>query len=207
MKNIICLVGESGAGKGTAADILKEYGYIAYVLGNEVRAHAQQAGLSNPSRAELQEFANIARREFGADYYVSRVIRIIESQSATQIIIDGVRNMAELAKIRGLQNEDVSVSVIGIVADPEVRFSRILERRNSSDPMIYVEFLENDQRERGMVGDQFSQQNEACLREADILIRNDTTFTEFRSNLASKLRLSRNSNLEGIHYFPNKERF
>lgn len=207
MENIICLVGESGAGKGAAVNILKEYGYIAHILGNEVRAHAQQAGIISPTRAELQEFANTARSEFGADYYVSRVLRKIESQSATRLIIDGVRNLGELNRVKELQDEGTSVNVVGIVADSEVRFFRILDRRDSSDPMTYEEFLKNDQREKGTEGNQFTQQNAACLQEADIIIRNNASLAEFRKNLESKLKLERGHDIEGRHYFPGKERF
>lgn len=204
---VVCLVGESGAGKGTAINILREYGYVPHILGNEVRLHAQESGLVNPSRADLQYFANATRRKEGADYYVSRILRRIQAQKVSQIAIDGARNLSEINRIRELASNGAQVNVVGIVADPEVRFTRIMERRDSSDPLTYAEFLENDHREKGIGGDEFSQQNALCLADADIVIENNTTLTELRGRLVSSLQLEIHRKVEGVHYYPGKERY
>ena len=86
-----------------------------------------------------------------------------------------------------------------------MRFSRVIQRRDNSDPLTYKEFLENDRREKGTEGDQFAQQNEECLRSADILIENNNTLSEFRRNLETKLGLNELSSVEGQKYFYRKE--
>ena len=204
-KNIVCLVGESGAGKGAAVEILKEYGYVAYILGNEVRHHAQESGIIAPTRAELQMFANLVRREYGTDYYMSRILQNVVNQLTNRVVIDGVRNIGELNRLREIQGVNAEINVVGIVADPNVRFSRVIQRRDNSDPLTYKEFLENDRREKGTEGDQFAQQNEECLRSADILIENNNTLSEFRRNLETKLGLNELSSVEGQKYFYRKE--
>lgn len=65
--------------------------------------------------------------------------------------------------------------------------------------------MENDRREKGTEGDQFAQQNEECLRSADILIENNNTLSEFRRNLETKLGLNELSSVEGQKYFYRKE--
>jgi dephospho-CoA kinase len=184
MKKIICLIGSSGAGKGTSARILEKYGYTTLSLSQEVRKAVAELGLVNASREQLQLMANSIRQERGYDYFARKVIASDSFQTHDYIVLDGVRNIAELNLIRGISSEiGASVLILGITANLENRFNRIILRRDLSDPLTFEEFVRNDEREKGNSVDLYGQQLSACLQQVDFLLENNGEVEELEARL------------------------
>lgn len=187
MKKVICLVGESGAGKGVISGLLEQLGYTTLSLSSEVRVLAKEIGLENASRAELQIMANKAREQEGAHYFAQRVVDNPSFTSSNYLVVDGVRHPSELELIRSQAGLSTKIVVLAVTAGVETRFKRVLERRDPSDPVTFEQFLDNDLREKGGENSEFTQQNEACIAMADFSIANEGTVDELKAELLNFL--------------------
>lgn len=189
MKKVICLVGESGAGKGVISGLLEQLGYTVLSLSSEVRRLAKEVGLENAARADLQALANQAREKEGTHYFAQRVVSNPDFSTSNYLVIDGVRHPSELALIRSQAGLSTKIVVLAVTASMETRFKRVLERRDPSDLLTFEQFLENDVRERGGENSEFNQQNEACIAMADFSIANEGTVNELEAELLNFLYL------------------
>lgn len=207
MKKIICLVGESGSGKTTVVEVLRGEGYASVSLSDEVRAYMKEMGYQTFTREEMQVLANQAREEHREPGYFAQ--RLIEKGTLDEhqfLAVDGVRNPAEISVIREALGPSGEISVWAVHANQEIRYKRILERRDPSDPLSFEEFLANEARETGVDGNEFSQQNLSCLEGADVKIVNNETSEQLREAVL-KLLAERGFGPEGKTFLPGKERF
>lgn len=164
----IVIVGPSAAGKDVVAERIKLLtGAEIVSTSSQVRKIAGEQGLVNPTRGELQTLANEHREKFGDDIFARMALSEVETLSCP-VIINGVRNPSEI------QVFGQNVLVVGVDAEQKIRFKRSLRRGRPSDPKTYEEFLICDRRENGSLdGDGRGQQNLACLRRANVIIRNN----------------------------------
>jgi dephospho-CoA kinase/adenylate kinase family enzyme len=163
----IILVGPSATGKDTVLDrmsILTGANIIS--TSDEVRKSATEAGLINPTRNDIQQFANSMRNEYGENIFAKLAAEKIKNQHNGLLIINGIRNPSEI-EVFG------DALIIGISASKEKRFERTLKRNKPSDPKNWNEFLICDTRENGTVDGKKGQQNYQCLAKADIIINNE----------------------------------
>lgn len=182
MTIILGLTGPIASGKGTLADRLKSKGYVCISLSEEVRKEARCRGLPL-IREVLQNIGDDLRIEFGNEILARRISKSIDelrTRGETQkIIIDGLRNPGEIFWLR----KQYGMRVIGITADPEIRFQRVFERSKPSDPITREDFGKAEQRDRGIGQTESGHQVDACLVLADIVIENNGTYEELDENL------------------------
>lgn len=179
MNNVVCLIGDSGAGKGVVGEILSTNGYQSFSLSGEVRRCAKCQGLQDPTRQELQLLATQLRKLYGPAHFAKQLLKNPKFLMSTDTIVDGARNIAELAIFKSLEEQGLwKVNICAITADADIRFQRILKRGKPSDPNTREQFDTNDYRENGIGGDVYSQQNELCRSMADIIIENNSSSME-----------------------------
>ena len=186
-KNIVCMVGASGAGKGTVIEIMEKQGFKSTSLSNEVRRYAASLGFQDLTRSELQILANEARNLYGPDFFAKQAVQNTELINHSGLIIDGVRNLAELFHIKAFEGDGHNVVICSVEAEQELRYRRVLERGRKSDPMTWEEFLIADNRENGLNGNEFTQQNFACMQMADVRIKNEGSIDELMLSLQENL--------------------
>lgn len=146
-------------------------GFKLYSLSDFVREEAKNRGL-DPTRMRLQEVGNNMRELYGSNVFAQKMIRRLATttQNVQYVMLDGIKNPAEVAELR----ERLHFYMLGIDAPPELRYQRATERNRPDDPNNWEEFKKIDERDRGIAGDENSQQVDKILKQADYLINNDT---------------------------------
>lgn len=206
-KDVICLIGDSGAGKGAIGEMLAEDGYQIFSLSGEVRRCAHCRQIQDPTRQDLQLLATELRTIYGPRHFARQLLRNPELNSASNVVIDGARNVAELTVLKAYaQKKGWELTICYVTADADIRFDRILRRGRPSDPKTRKQFDINDAREKGVGGTIYSQQNELCRQMADItIVNNFSTREELRREVDHVFSLNGTS-IESFHP-PSKERY
>ncbi len=92
---VLALVGESGAGKTTTTGILAEKGFAPIALAKHLRETAM-AKYGVPAREEVQALARETQKTEGDDYYARAALSAPVFATSTDVVIDSLRNKAEL---------------------------------------------------------------------------------------------------------------
>ncbi|MBI4091791.1 MAG: AAA family ATPase [Candidatus Levybacteria bacterium] len=94
-KIVIGLVGPIASGKGTVIDLLKKKGYRAYSTSDVLKEEIAARGLE-VTRATCSAVSNELREKLGADILAVRTAKVIERDNPDFIVIDAIRNPAEI---------------------------------------------------------------------------------------------------------------
>lgn len=174
---LIMIVGQAGAGKTTAGQMLKKHGYIVLETGDIIRERFAREGRAGET---ILSFSERLFQEEGCDLNVDRYARIIYTQAlndrnAKGGVIIGLRTPLQIMRLSGLFTETYTVAVYASV---ETRFSRVKGRRRSDDPVNLVEFIREDFRELAWGLD-------TVLYETKEYIFNESTLDELERQLLS----------------------
>lgn len=176
---IIGLTGKNAAGKGEAAKYLEAKGYTYFSLSDELRAEATARGLTH-TREEMIKLGTELREEKGVGYLAGKInekIKEMKEEGKNKFVVDSIRNPGEIEELQ--KNEDFTL--VGVEATPEVRFERMVNRGRAGDAKNVEDFKKMEEKERK--GGKASQQLEACLEMADILIGNDESLEELHKEM------------------------
>ena len=170
---IIGLTGSLASGKGVVSDFLKKEGFVYLSLSDELREIAKQMKIEF-TRENLQNLGNKLREEKGAGVLAELVAEKIKSQQYRKVVVDGIRNPAEVNFLRKLKN----FYLISVDAPQETRFRRLVARNRESDPKIWVDFLKVDDRDKGVGEAETGQGVAKCMALADFTLINDSMLEE-----------------------------
>ena len=161
----IGIVGQKAAGKSEAAKFFKQFGFRVFRLSDPLRKIAAEREIENPSTQILQDIGNELRRERGAGILTKMVVEMAREQGPAYnnlIIIDGLRNPAEMKAIRELLPD--RHIFIAVRAAKRTRAKRFLARKRPGDPTTLKGFYELDARDMGLNEPEEGQQVGKCLR-------------------------------------------
>ena len=178
---IIGLTGKNAAGKGEVANYLKTKGFIYYSLSDVIREEATERGLGH-SRDNLINLGNELRQKFAPNYLAKQINKkIIDSKKSFPeknfFIIDSIRNPFEARELTKNKN----FILIGIEAQIETRFRRLLERNRLGDAKTIEEFKEQEQREN--LNSDTNQQLNKTFELAEKIIVNDGSLEELHKKI------------------------
>lgn len=172
-KPIIGFTGALGSGCSLfSKEFAKNNDYDYYSLSEIL--HKAGAIMGDESIKNLQDIGNYLRKQEGLDCLVMFVLKEADSNwdkynkkglSKKGIILDGIRNCAEITALRQLPN----FFLISVQADLDERFKR-LSRDNRVGS--YEEFIEADRRDADEKLNH-GQQVKKCNYLADVVVRND----------------------------------
>src|SRR3990167_1806923 len=94
-RKVIGLVGPIASGKGTVIDFLKEKGFKAYSTSDVLKEEIAARGLEI-TRATCNAVSNDLRENLGADILAARTAEVIEQDNREYVVIDAIRNPAEI---------------------------------------------------------------------------------------------------------------
>jgi predicted RNA binding protein with dsRBD fold (UPF0201 family)/dephospho-CoA kinase len=174
---VIGFVGFPGSGKSEATSIAVAKSFLPVVMGDAVRSFMREQGIEL-SEKNVGIVANQLRAKHGMDAIAKMCIPTVRSLSPENVVIDGLRGLAEVAAFdKELTND---FTLIAISARPEIRFQRVRGRGRPDDASSFEQFKEKDERE-------LAWGLEAALAAAKYCVQNDGTLNEFKTAVSDLL--------------------
>ena len=168
---IIGLAGFPGAGKTTVAKYLVKKGYVHVVLSDFIKDEVRKAGVTKFTREILQDYGNKMRERFGPQVLAQLAMKKIRVEDARKVVIDGVRNLYEVAFL----NVENNFTLIGVNARPRERYRRLHERQKYSREGTFKKFLQQERREETLGSKEIGLRVQECLGKADFIDENNSS--------------------------------
>lgn len=187
---VLALVGESGAGKTTTTAIIADMGFAPIALAKHLRETAI-ARYGKPERAQVQNLARETQAIHGDDYYARVALSDPSFSQSGDVIIDGLRNVAELDYTsKAVADSGRKFFLIAVLASDEMRFSRVVKRGRTGDPLLRERFEEDDARARGSAENGF-QQNGILIEMAEHTLHNAGDMETLRARIHDAVEIAR----------------
>ncbi len=196
---IIGITGTLGAGKGTVVEILKERGFSHFSVRDFLTEELKKRGME-VAQHNMALVANDLRAKFGASYIVEAMYKRAFEKGG-DVVIESLRCPGEIEALRGKKD----FVLWAVDADVENRYTRIIERKSSTQAEKNYSFQEFVEKEQFQMGnrDPTMQNLGACIEMADVVFRNDWTIQELKGKVEKILNQnfqkveSRNQKVEG----------
>jgi dephospho-CoA kinase len=177
---ILGVVGQIASGKGVLVKYLTEkLGFTPFSLSSIVHDELKKTEMVKITRQTLQDVGDELRRVYGDEVLAQRIIKAINEQKKDRIVIEGIRNPAEIEFLKKNQN----FILIGVKANRELRFKRVLSRGKEWDPKNYQDFLKVDKRDLGVGQGESGQQVKKCLAYCDYILMNNKDLGDFEKKI------------------------
>lgn len=174
------VVGQIASGKGILVNYLTEkLGFAPFSLSSIVHKELRKKGIKKFTRQTLQDKGDELRREFGHEVLAHRTIKAINEQKKVRVVIEGIRNVGEIEFLKKIP----SFILIGVKANRELRYKRLLSRGKEWDPRTYVDFIKVDKRDIGVGQGGNGQQVNKCLAYCDYVLTNNKDIEYFEEKI------------------------
>ncbi len=175
---IIAIVGETGSGKDTFCNILKEsFSSVLSLRFSDPLTQVLGIFFDDIKKEDQQWLANSLRDRFGEDVLMKALSKRLQEVEKEIIVVNGMRVKEEfdfIKKIGGV--------VVYITLDAEKRWQRVKERGEKKDDNApYEKFLEID---RGRTEQQIKKIGEM----ADIVIDNSGTLEDLKKEVLETVK-------------------
>ena len=176
---IIGITGSFGAGKGAIVSYLVKNGFGHFSASAFISEEVVRRGLE-VNRDTLALIANELRKEYGATYIVEQLYSRAQAKGG-DAIIESLRARAEVAKIKELGG-----FVVGVDADPRIRYERTMRRGSNKDGVTFEKWLIQEQEESNE-HDPCKQDIFGSLRDSDTVIMNNGSLKELHERIGKVL--------------------
>jgi dephospho-CoA kinase len=143
---VVATTGMPGSGKSLAVDVAEELGYRVVRMGDLVREEAKDRGLE-PKAESFGQVASEVREKEGPGAWAKRTAQRVREVNGENVLVDGLRNLAELDVFREAFGDDVLV--VAVLASPDTRHDRLQDRGRAEDSEDVQTLRERDRRELG----------------------------------------------------------
>lgn len=175
---IIGVTGAFGSGKSTGAAFFEELGFHKIILSKFLEEEAKKRGVGDITRKILQDIGNEWRENSGVSVLAQKALQEISKGNFEKVVIDGIRNVGEIARFRNSGN----FTLIALVSDRKTRFERLRKLRRREN-LTWELFNELDNRDSGVNEKETGLQVDKCIALADITIENNGNEDEFKDKL------------------------
>lgn len=176
---IIGLTGSFGAGKGTVVEYLLQKGFKHYSASGFITEEIVRRGMP-VNRDSMIIVANDLRAQHSPSYIIdSLYARAVEEGG--DAIIESLRAVAEVRRIKELGG-----TVLGVDADPQIRYERAFARGSEKDNVPFEKWIEQEQKESN-TEDPTKQNIFGALRESDAIVTNNGTLEELHQQVDAAL--------------------
>jgi len=179
---IIGITGTLGAGKGTIVNYLIEnQKYKHYSVRSVLIEEIQKRGLP-VNRDSMTSVANDLRAKHSPSYIVDLLFE--HAQKANEnAIIESIRTPGEVESLKSKGE----FYLFAVDADPQSRYSRIVQRNSETDQVSFDEFLSNEKREMQST-DPNKQNLLKCREMADFIINNDGSIEDLNHQVSKIIK-------------------
>ncbi|MBI5122597.1 hypothetical protein HZA75_01935 [Candidatus Roizmanbacteria bacterium] len=181
-KNIILgIVGQIASGKGILVNyLIRHFGFASFSLSLIVHDELRKRGIRKFTRQTLQDVGDKLRRDYSDDVLARRLNEvIIKGQKKSRIVVEGIRNPGEIEFFKKNRN----FILIGVKANRELRFKRLLSRGKPWDPKTWNDFVKVDRRDLGIDQRKSGQQVEKCFAYCDYMLTNNKDIKDFEKKI------------------------
>jgi dephospho-CoA kinase len=171
---IIGLTGSFGAGKGSVANYLvHERDFAHFSARTFIIEELNRRGLPI-NRDTMTTVANDLRATHGPTYIFEKLVKMAKEHGGN-VVVESIRAVAEARYLK----EQGGV-VLGIDAEPKIRFERIIKRGSETDQVTFEEWRAQELRESNP-DDPTKQDIFGALHESDHIIMNTSSLRELKA--------------------------
>lgn len=173
---IIGITGSFGAGKGSIAHYLvRKKGFTHFSFRAFIVNEIEKRGLP-VNRDSMIEVGNDLRKIGGPTYIVENLVKQAQ-QCGGDAVIESIRAVAEAKYIKQQGGR-----VLGIDADPKIRYERTVKRGSETDHVTFEKWREQEIRESNP-DDPTKQDIFGALKESDYVIENNVSLEHIFSQV------------------------
>ncbi|MBP6924442.1 MAG: AAA family ATPase [Candidatus Pacebacteria bacterium] len=173
---IVGLTGSFGAGKGFVADYLVNQKAFAHFSARTfITKELERRGIE-VNRDTMTNVANDLRATHGPTYIFEQLVQMAKNHGG-DAVIESIRAVAEAVYIK----EQGGV-VLGIDADPQIRYERIVKRGSETDHVTFGEWRAQELRESNP-DDPTKQDIFGALKLSDVIIMNVSSIPELKRKI------------------------
>ena len=177
---IVGLAGTFASGKGTVVDYLKTKGYTHYSSSGTLKEILDEKGLPH-TRENLANAAEELLSKYKGGVLELNLERA-EKAGAQNVVLEAIHRMSEADYIRSRGGK-----IWGVDADVEVRYQRVLDRKEGAKDEVTLEQFKSDMaREEEGKGKVTSNIREV-IKGADVLITNNGTKQDLDKEIEAAL--------------------
>ena len=168
---IIGIAGSFGAGKGVIVEYLvQERGFNHYSASGLITEEIARRGMP-VNRDSMIVVANDLRATHGPSYIIDSLFERAK-ESGKDSIIESLRAVAEVRRIKELGG-----FVLGVDADPHIRYERAVARGSEKDNVSFEKWVEQERLESNP-DDPTKQNIFGALAESNAIVTNNGTLEE-----------------------------
>ena len=177
---IVGITGSFGAGKGAVVEYLnKERGFSHYSASGFITEEIIRRGIP-VNRDSMIVVANDLRATHGPSYIIDSLFERAR-ESGKDSVIESLRAIAEVRRIKELGG-----FVLGVDADPRIRYERAFARGSEKDAVSFEKWMEQEQKESNP-DDPTKQNIFGALKESDMIVTNNGTMEELHRQVDEAL--------------------
>lgn len=179
---ILGIAGTLGAGKGTVVEFLISKGFKHYSSSDLLIDILKERG-ETVDRDGMNRVANELRANNPAGVPAENYARYEADDGVNDVIFESLHSVPEADFIRSIGG-----IVLGVTADPDIRYDRVVARGSVKDNITKEKFVEQQAREEQGTDDVNKSNIFAILKEADFLITNNGTLEELEQQVNAVLQ-------------------
>jgi dephospho-CoA kinase len=178
---LIGITGSFGAGKGSVSEYLvNKKGFAHFSARRLITEEVLKRGLE-PDRDTMTNVANDLRKNGGPTCIFEQLV-LLAKEHEGDAVVESVRAMAEVKYIK-----EQGGIVLGIDADPKIRYERIVKRGSETDHVSFEEWHNQELRESNP-DDPTKQDTFGALKASDYIILNTYSLESLEAEVETFLQ-------------------